>query len=612
MRNALPSKQRAPTIEKPVVEEDENVGGKWTVIQEGTAKPIAPMPPTISANGEAQNRRDELIISQWNAPEPIISEKEKQLLEQLKGRLKSRETEKKKDETQQQSSRKEDDSAKRSNKDDADDSNRSSRYDERDSKRRRDRSSSRGRYRGRRSRSPSPQRKRSRSPRRDYRRRSRSRSRSRSRGRRIEKPIVRLPPEFKPRVSENDKNREKRSTAKSSSASTSKKSTTTTTSTKKLPFIGRMPVFKKQATAEDDATKKTEPTATEQLNEEQRLLNERKQQELKFQIQQKQQLVQQQQKQAEAFNLAYPGTFATAFNSHGSIHHILPPVGADDYEELMPDPMQYVTLMGGVPPPPPAAEIRRLEQLHSEPVLPPGKNSTKSLGIRNKKYSFKSLIRIGIDEEEAEELEPLPVPPPPTKGGLPQDFQDALSIIFDKGVEKSKEEAAAAAIGAVSEAAATDTTIVESTSMAIAHDDESISTFVPMDMDSQSQPEIHNDPNAMAAAPTMELDEQSQYMLYGSMTDKPLVFNDADNNAVTAASLTKHIPTPPIQILDAAGNLTQISGPVLEIGNDFDFGQLTATAAAEPTIDASEARKKRLQELDDLAMLGIDAEDVCI
>lgn len=207
------------------------------------------------------------------------------------------------------------------------------------------------------------------------------------------------------------------------------------------------------------------------------------------------------------------------------------------------------------------------------------------------------------------------MPPPPTKGGLPQDFQDALSIIFDKGVEKSKEEAsAAAALKANSEAAATDTTIVESTSMAIAHDDESISTFVPMDMDSQSQPEIHNDPNATAIAPTMELDEQSQYMLYGSMTDKPLVFNDADNNAVTAAALAKHIPTPPIQILDAAGNLTQISGPVLEIGSDFDFGQLTATAATEPAaaIDASEARKKRLQELDDLAMLGIDVEDVCI
>lgn len=134
-----------------------------------------------------------------------------------------------------------------------------------------------------------------------------------------------------------------------------------------------MPVFKKTS-GDDDTGKKTDvKTAEQQQSEEQRLLNERKQQELKFQIQQKQQLVQQQQKQAEAYNLAYPGTFATAFNTHGSIHHILPPAAAEDYEELMPDPMQYVSLMTGVPPPPPAAEMRHIEQLHSEPVLPPGK-----------------------------------------------------------------------------------------------------------------------------------------------------------------------------------------------------------------------------------------------
>lgn len=225
------------------------------------------------------------------------------------------------------------------------------------------------------------------------------------------------------------------------------------------------------------------------------------------------------------------------------------------------------------------------------------------------------LIRTGIDVEEAEELEPLPVPPPPTKGGLPQDFQDALSIIFDKGVEKTKETTSETVlIGAVTETVTTNTITSETTSLAIAHDDESISTFAPMDMDSQSQPEMHIDPIAMTIAPTMELDEQSQYMLYGSMTDKPLVFNDADNNAVTIASLTKNIPTPPIQILDAAGNLTRIPGPILEIGNDF----MVLDANGQPTtiestaIAVNEARQKRLQELDDLAMLGIDAEDVCI
>lgn len=90
---------------------------------------------------------------------------------------------------------------------------------------------------------------------------------------------------------------------------------------------------------------------------------------MKFQIQQKQQLVQQQQKHAEAYNLAHPGQFNTAYHSVGSIHHMLPPV--EDYDDLMPDPLQYVSLMGA-PPPPPMTTHRPVENIN-EPVLPPGK-----------------------------------------------------------------------------------------------------------------------------------------------------------------------------------------------------------------------------------------------
>lgn len=81
---------------KPKSDDESETPGGWTVVQE--AKIVAPQPPTISANGEAQNRRDELLINQWNAPTPVISDKEKQLLEQLKGKLKTRE-EKKKEKT---------------------------------------------------------------------------------------------------------------------------------------------------------------------------------------------------------------------------------------------------------------------------------------------------------------------------------------------------------------------------------------------------------------------------------------------------------------------------------------------------------------------------------
>jgi len=192
MRNSLKTANQASDQQQQTDE-----GGKWTVVQEG--RTLVPLPPTISANGEAANRKDELMISQWNVPEPIISEKEKQLLEQLKGRLKSRDdnkNEKKKEEV------------------------RSNKNDDRD-KQLRDRSPSKGKYRrdkrsrsrspisrrDRRSRSRSPishRDRRSRSPRRD----SKRRSRSRSRGRRIEKPVVRHP-EFKPRVSGSDNHREK-------------------------------------------------------------------------------------------------------------------------------------------------------------------------------------------------------------------------------------------------------------------------------------------------------------------------------------------------------------------------------------------------------------------
>lgn len=278
MRNSLQA-NRSHKSEKSEEEKDEDVGGKWTVIQEGIAPPIAPQPPTISANGEAQNRRDELIISQWNAPEPVITEKEKQLLEQLKDRLKNRE-EKKKEEPTRPPTRSEEDNQnqpskvenERSGKTDRDRSRRdrsSSRgYDRRARERDRDRRSSTPR-RNRRSRSPrrssrsprrfsrSPRRS-SRSPRRDRRRRSRSRSRNR----RIEKPIVQKP-EFKPRVPESNSHKGKDADRKKSSntdkfksgSSTQKKSTaSTTSSTKKLPFIGRMPVFKKQTTSKATIT----------------------------------------------------------------------------------------------------------------------------------------------------------------------------------------------------------------------------------------------------------------------------------------------------------------------------------------------------------------------
>lgn len=79
-----------------------------------------------------------------------------------------------------------------------------------------------------------------------------------------------------------------------------------------------------------------------------------------------------QQKQAEAYNLAHPGQFANIYNTHGTIHHLMPTVQPEEYD-LMPDPTQYVTMMAAPPPPMPEPEVPHFEEA-SEPVLPPGRN----------------------------------------------------------------------------------------------------------------------------------------------------------------------------------------------------------------------------------------------
>lgn len=247
MRNV--AKNIVPQPEVQVVEED--TGGRWTVVQDTPSQVPVPMPPTISANGEANKRKDELLLSQWNVPEPIITEKEKKLLEQLKGKLKNREDEKVEKKDERPVTNKLDDRGRRRSP-----SPNRGRDRDRDRKRRSSRSPRRSHSR-RLSRSPKRSPRRSRSP-----RRRRSRSRSRSRGRRIEKPVVRYP-EFRPRVpdkEDKDKNRKgslktKDEKSLDKSSSPAPKKSTAAGVTKRLPFIGRMPVFKKQSTGNFHSTR---------------------------------------------------------------------------------------------------------------------------------------------------------------------------------------------------------------------------------------------------------------------------------------------------------------------------------------------------------------------
>ncbi|KAL5275069.1 ZNF318 family protein [Megaselia abdita] len=167
----------------------------------------------------AENKSDDLV-SQWNPISSAISEDDKKILESVKNKYKQKES---------VSSRKKE-------------------------------SNGRERDRSRKSRSPSRKRDRSRSRyspdrySRHYRRKYNSRSRSRSRGkyrsrsREIEKAIVpQFSTEFRPRV---EKPKEKATYKKEDDRKKSPKKVIDG-KTKKLPLIGKMPVFKKQ-TAKDD------------------------------------------------------------------------------------------------------------------------------------------------------------------------------------------------------------------------------------------------------------------------------------------------------------------------------------------------------------------------
>lgn len=186
-----------------------------------------------------------------------------------------------------------------------------------------------------------------------------------------------------------------------------------------------------------------------------------------------------------------------------------------------------------------------------------------------------------------------------------------MSIIFDKGAAEK-----AANVPKEVPAVEPDIALVKS---AYPHG------YPPMIEGDIKQHQLIVDPSQMVAP--MELDEQSQYAMYGSMTDQPLVFNEIPtgvppptpvsvapsasiaatsqlqlskskkfvdaSNVAAVLTLPENIPTPPVQILDANGKLMKIPDATTHT---------SAIDKYKPT--------NRMIELDDLAMLGIDADDL--
>lgn len=334
---------------------------------------------------------------------------------------------------------------------------------------------------------------------------SRSRSRSRSRGRRvIEKPIVNFPPEPKPKP-------EKKIKEKKDDDKKEKKPVTLAIGQKKLPFIGRMPVFKKQ---------------------------------------------QQDAKKEEAAPVESTVGSASTSVENGTKHQ------PEEFGDMMPDPYQYVAIMGA-PPPPPSHPSKP-----DENILPPG-----------------------IDATEAD-LVPKPISdaPIPRKGPLPKDFQEALDILFDGDKPKPAELIA-------NETKPPE--MIPQVPIVPIIDTDQPQMIVPEAIEIYNQQIAAQYSSAVVSAPAVTYDDESQNqpLEMGGTTNMMDMVVDHSSNSLPPVPLDVSPPQPP-----SLGD---------NDGADDGSGEPEAMPPAPPPpeIENEETRRKRA-ELEELAMLGIDADDM--
>lgn len=179
----------------------------------------------------------------------------------------------------------------------------------------------------------------------------------------------------------------------------------------------------------------------------------------------------------------------------------------------------------------------------------------------------------GIDEADADlVLKPISDAPLPRKGPLPQDFQDALSIIFPG--EKKPDAPLAPGQTAGTEASAVVTSAP-------------INSQFPSDTSglSNSLDSNENHPTAMLH------DEQSQlsmdmFTAFSAANDVPSMINQQD------MSFAEDVDVPVV------------------VSQNLPLQQQVDAAIEKETDEAAEKKKTRMDELNDLAMLGIDADDL--
>lgn len=433
----------------------------WTKVSLDPNKPPIPPPPAISQNASKETKKDEQIITQWNSV-PIISQEEKRLFENLKGRMKQKENDKQVAPPPPPTV-----SRKKSRSRSRDRERRNYRGKKSRSRSIRRKSASKSK-----SRSPTRRRKsisKSKSPRRRSRSRSRnhrgrydrnhrySRSRSRSGGRRFGRNSRQMVFPAEPRL---PPTREEKQPARSYTVTKREEPISSSSSSKKMPFIGKMPVFKRQL-----VEKKIEDLPEEK---------------------------------AEEMGITNAETLEEQNNK-------------EDWNDLMPDPLQFSQMMSSSAPPPPI--------INEQPDAPPG-----------------------LDAEMDSDFIPKPISDAPVlrKGPLPSDFQATLDLLFDGDKPKP----------VVIEPIVPEVPIVE-----------------PI--------------NALIDGPQMIMPEElSQHaILYGNFYQPS----------------TDVLPVPPPS-----------SAKTPTIDNEKD----AKNESSETVEEADDKNKNNQEDMDDLAMLGIDVNDV--
>ncbi|KMZ01414.1 zinc finger matrin-type protein CG9776 isoform X2 [Drosophila simulans] len=566
IRVAMRKQESTPTNVKPEVPCQLVVPPPPPIIKDSTVP--SGRGKWTSASVEDQNKdqknRDDTMLKQWNNVQPVISESEKKLLEQLKGRLKDKGARDQNNHKVEPTEANDEKFRRGGGRHSRSRSKRRSYSRSLSGQERYRRERERDRDRGRRRRSRSRGRHFSRSPIRSS-RRSRSREgrsrRSRSRSiERVERPVVKHS-EFRPRtVPERKQTDIKRDKKDAESKSKSSKPTNNTLpGGKKLPFIGKMPVFKKQsvpASSYDASAVYTNgcleapPPPPPPLGGATSQVAMRQQAPTAAQIQ-----------------------MAMMEDAFGNAPPFHPDAGMMvDYDELMPDPVQFANLMTSCPPPPPPGEGSEGDAHGPED------------GDQHDNENHEDVLPPGIDEAESDLVpQPLDAAAQSRDGELPKDLVEALDIIFPSD-------------GAILEASngnsekqedVTITTIVE--------DDAVLSVIHLQDLAKEGIHLVTINETEVSKKSPIETSEKNEKL--------------QDLNGKSDAGVN-------IKLIDAE-DIPMPNSPPAEPPFDDETKskaiqkQADISEIPQPAVSPSDSEKLRRQsELDELAMLGIDSSDM--